>query len=615
VSEVDGAGTLMQAAANASTPADYLRTARALRESGPLPGIRDLRVAVLASHSMQFSEPYLAVEGLRRGLRLSLLFAPFGQLEQPLLDPENPLWQFNPDVVLIAFRPEDVDPDVIRRFHATGGDQFRQVMSDLGSRIEAAVRRLRERSHAAVLVANAALPSQLPFGLFDANEPGALSHGLPQANAALAARARGLPGVSVWDYAGLVAAHGSATWTDPRLWALGRIAVSGPNQVHLGRHLARTIAALVRPPAKVLVLDLDHTLWGGVIGDDGLAGIELGDDYPGSVFKSFQRAVLGLADRGILLAVASKNSPETVAQVFREHPEMLLREKDLVASHVNWGPKSRSLLAIAEELNLGADALVFFDDNPVERAEVRANAPAVAVIEVPADPLRYEAALLDSGFFDQVMISEEDRGRTTMYHQERERKELAGQFTDLSDFLKSLEMRAVVGRAGSASLGRIAQLVAKTNQFNLTTRRHDEATIAGMAGQPDYIVAWLRLTDRFGDQGVVAVGIVAVEAGVARVDTLLMSCRVMNRQVETALMAYLVEGARQLGAEQMVGVYLPTRKNGMVEGFYPGLGFEQVEGPPGGGLGYRLDLRSGDVAWPGVIAREDATDPAIHARS
>jgi FkbH-like protein len=604
MAEADGTTPDLRAAlARDLKPADYARLARDVRTADAIPGTTPLRLAILASWSCQFLEPFLVVEGLRLGFRVELHFGAFGQFEQELSDPAGAFWDFAPDVVVLAMRPEDVEPDAVVRYHASGGQRFRTLAETMLDRLTGCADAVRSRGTASVLAANFAPPASPPLGVFDANVTGSLTHALADANQRLAERVGGLPGAAVWDYAGLVRSRGAAGWTDPRLWALARSAVATKHQPALAAHLVRAIAALRRPPAKCLVLDLDNTIWGGVIGDDGPAGIQLGDDYPGSVFKSFQRAALGLMDRGILLAVVSKNDHEVAEQVFRTHPEMVIRWEDLSAVRINWGPKSENLRAIARELNIGADALVLFDDNPVERAEVRAGAPEVGVIDVPTDPLRYIEALEACSWFDQTGLSAEDRSRAEMYREDRARRSLEAAVADPQDFLRSLEMEAEVGRADATTLGRIAQLIGKTNQFNLTTRRHTQGEIAAMAGAADSAVAWLRLRDRFGDQGLVAVGIVHRRGTVGEVDTFLMSCRVMNRGVEQAFMAYLLEQARSMSCTSVAGEYLPTKKNGMVRELYPALGFDVAAQLPEGGARYVLDLGRSSVAWPDVIRR------------
>jgi FkbH-like protein len=589
----------------ALSAAEYHRLAREIASHHGA-RLTPLRMAVLSSYSTTFLRPYLVVEGARRDFATELHFGAFNQFEQELVDAGSPLWAFGPDVVVIAMRPEDVDTDAVVRFHATAGSRFAALADAMLDRVEQCARAARARMTGPVFVASVATPSLTPLGPFDAGVPGSLTHAIADLNRRLAERVTTIPGTYVWDYAGLVRSRGVERWTDPRMWLLARAVVAPEHQGPLAAHLVRTVAGTLRTPAKCLVLDLDNTIWGGVIGDDGPGGIQLGDDYPGSAFKQFQRAALALIDRGVLLAVASKNNPEIVEETFRTHPEMVIRWDDLACVKANWRSKSENLREIARELNIGVDALVLFDDNPVERAEVRAALPNVGIVDVPTDPLQYVAALQACEYFDQPSLQAEDRDRAAMYRRDRERRSLEDQAASPEDFLRSLDMEADVGVADEQTIGRIAQLIGKTNQFNLTTRRHTQAEVAAMAGDGNHAVAWLRLRDRFGDQGLVVVGIVRRVGTVAEVDTFLMSCRVMNRRVEQAFMAYLLEHARALGCRTVRGEYLPTAKNGMVSDFYPGLGFEPDGDLAAGGRRYALDLGSRSVEWPDVIRRRRA---------
>jgi len=583
---------------------DYHRLARTLSAQSDS-GMTSLRLAFLGSYTANFLQPYLVVEAARRDFRASTYFGAFGQFEQEITQPSGPLWAFAPDVIVIAMRPEDVDIDAVERFNASGGRRFAELADTLVERTAQCVKAARSYLSGPVLVANMAPPAFAPLGPFDAAASGSLTHAIGDLNRRLAEVVAAIPGAFIWDYAGLVRSRGAERWTDPRLWAMARAAVAPEHQAAFAAHLIRTIGGTVRTPSKCLVLDLDNTIWGGVIGDDGPAGIQLSDDFPGSAYKQFQRAALGLMDRGILLAVASKNNLDIVEQTLRTHPEMLLRWDDFACVKANWRSKSENLREIAAELNIGLDSLVLFDDNPVERAEVAAALPEVSIVDVPTDPTAYVAALHMCEFFDQPSLQAEDRERVAMYRLERERRALAESAASPEEFLRSLDMQADVGVADEQTVARIAQLIGKTNQFNLTTRRHSAAEVATMSGDPDHVVAWLRLNDRFGDQGLVVVGIVRRRDRVAEIDTFLMSCRVMNRRVEQAFMAYLVEHARTLGCHSVEGVYLPTAKNSMVSQFYPELGFSDVGALEGGGRRFVIDLRTRSIDWPNVIHRRE----------
>lgn len=587
---------------------DYHRLARTLSTSGSGTGT-PLRIGILSSFTAAFLQPFLIVEAARREYAAATYFGAFGQLEQEVVDGSSGLWEFAPDALVIAMRPEDIDVEAVERYHATAGQRFASLAESLLERLATSLRAARSRMTGPILVANIATPAFLPLGPFDASNATSLTHAINELNRRLAGIVAQTTGAFVWDYAGLVRSRGAERWTDPRLWSLARAAVAAEHQPSMAAHLLRTLSATMRVPSKCLVLDLDNTLWGGVIGDDGPTGIQLSDDYPGNAYKRFQRAALALADRGILLAVASKNHPEVVEETLRTHAEMVLRWDDFACVKANWRSKSENLRAIAKELNIGVDALVLFDDNPVERAEVAAALPEVRIVDVPTDPERYVAALHDCEFFDQTSLQAEDRERVVMYRRERERRALADDASTPEAFLASLEMEAEVGRADDRTLARIAQLVGKTNQFNLTTRRHSHADIAGMASDPDHLVCWLRLRDRFGDQGLVVVGIVRRHRDVAEIDTFLMSCRVMNRRVEQAFMAYLLEGARGLGARVVEGSYLPTARNSMVSNFYRDLGFDDAGPIEPDGHRYVFPLESRSIEWPHVIRRREADAP------
>lgn len=593
---------LRQGLADPLKPAEYMALARQINGTGDAADLDALRVAFLSTYFTGFIEPFLVVEGARQGLAIRTYYGAFGQFEQELADSESALYRFDPQVLVLVMRPEDIDPDAVIRYYASEGTRFANLASTLRNRLDECLRFFRARSSAPVLVANFSPPAELPLGVFDANVANSLTYAFEESNRLLRDAVAAHADALIWDYAGLVRARGAAEWTDRRLWSLSRSPVSVKHQPALAKHLVRTLCGLLRPPAKCLVLDLDNTLWGGVVGDDGLEGIQIGDDYPGVAFKTFQRAVLGLRDRGILLAIASKNYQEICEKVFHEHPEMLLRWDDFAAVRINWEPKSKNLREIAAELNIGAGALVLFDDNPIERAELRANLPEAAVIEVPSDPLYYIPALLDCFSFDAVTLTGEDITRSELYGQERKRQHLQSRSSGLEDFLKSLEMTSEVGRVGPSTLARVTQLINKTNQFNVTTRRYNSAEIGEMGKSPDHVVAWLRLRDRFGDAGLVAVGILRREGDFATIDTLLMSCRVMGRKVEQAFLAYLVEEARRLKCTGLTGEYFPTKSNDMVKGLFSDMGFDKVKADATVAR-YHLDLSTGSVEWPAIIQR------------
>jgi FkbH-like protein len=570
------------------------------------------RLAVLSTFTAELLRPFLVVECQQLGSRVLPWFGPFQQLEQMVLDPASPLWQQSPDVLWIALRLEDVDRYLPYEAPELGPQRTLARLDAIRERLIGLARAAREKHSASILVSNLALPSLDVSNLFDANGADGFVHLLAECNRRLAGELAAVVDAHVFDYVGVVAQSGSRGWSDPKLWYMARTGGSADSQIVLARAVARCVCALIRPAAKCIVVDLDNTLWGGVLGDDGLEGIQLGDDYPGNVFKDFQAALLGLRRRGFLLAIASKNDEATVLEALASHPEMLLRREHFAALAVNWGPKPEGLRKVAETLNIGLDSLIFIDDNPVERAQVRAELPQVHVVELPPSPLGYLEALRDVALLDRPRLLDEDRQRAAMYESDARRQEVQQKTTSVEGFLRELDMVAEVGLANGKTLERVHQLVQKTNQFNLTTRRHKLDALRRLMDSPDAEVAWLRLRDRYGDLGLVCVGIIQqLESEAWAIDTLLMSCRVMGRHVEDAFLAYLADLARGHGAIRLRGSYAETAKNRPVRDFYPEHGFVELSAGPGERT-YEARLAAEAFPWPVAIRRLEPAEN-VHA--
>ena len=384
--------------------------------------------------------------------------------------------------------------------------------------------------------------------------------------------------VSLCDIEFLANRRGTLSSTDQRTWLESKQPFSAALMVDVAREFAIAAASLRKAPKKVIVIDLDNTLWGGCVGDDGLEGIEIGTTSSvGEAFRDFQSSLLALSQRGFLLAVCSKNDYEKAIQPFEHHPEMILRLSDIVSFKANWEPKSDNIRAIAQELNLGLESMVFFDDSPAEVEILRQFVPEVAAICLGDDPSTFSQQLLDSRFFEQRSITAEDRQRTRLYQQEARRQELQHSVTDMDSYLKSLDLTAQISAFAAIDIARITQLINKSNPFNLTTRRRTASEVRKVMSSPESGTLAIRLADRFGDHGIVAIVICQVQGEDLIVDTWLMSCRVLKRQVEEETLNAVVELARSHGCSRIVGVYVPSEKNSMVRALYPSLGFsEQV---------------------------------------
>jgi FkbH-like protein len=437
---------------------------------------------------------------------------------------------------------------------------------------------------------------------YDWITPGPLGYGLggrgdgdvAVIRAANDALRRALPaGAAFIDLEQISGVMGRERFYDPRRHYWTKQPFSEAGTVRLSEHIAASVSALITGPKKVLVLDLDNTLWGGVVGETGPLGIALGEGPDGEAFRHFQEHVKKLSDRGVVLAVCSKNNDADAREPFTQNPNMALSLDDFAQFEATWDPKATVIRRIAKTLQLGVDSFVFFDDNPAEREQVRQALPEVAVVEVPEDPAEFIRALDAALWFEATDLTGEDRARSEQYRADRKRRESEVAFESLDAYLGSLEMVADVRRVDEADLDRVVQLIGKTNQFNLTTRRHSFAKVRALIEDPGTVALTLRMIDRFGDYGLVSVIIGVPDSarpGALRIDTWLMSCRVINRTVEEFFFNTLIEECRAKGVGSLVGVYAATAKNGLVANLYPRLGFTPRGPAEAGQQTYDLEL-------------------------
>ncbi|MCG6538702.1 HAD-IIIC family phosphatase [Pseudomonas sp. KSR10] len=546
----------------------------------PTAGLRSLRIALLSSHTVDHLVPAIRVAGLQRRLAISVKVAPYGMYRQALLMEDAELARFAPQLIVLALDARDAP---LRLPLDASQEEVEAAVTERVDELRLLWRRARER-YAAQVVQQTIVPADPPlFGSFEALVPASPGAVIECLNAAIRAAAR-KDGVLLMDLAWEAARGGYGDGlAEPLRWHQAKQLVS-PNLAPLyGDQLARIAAASVGLSRKCLVLDLDNTLWGGVIGDDGVDGIHLGQGSPsGEAYLAFQRYAALLARRGIILAVCSKNDL-SVAEAAFNHSEMALKRSDIAAFVANWEDKAGNLRRIASMLDIGLDSLVFVDDNPAERDIVRRELPEVAVPELPDDVADYPARVAAAGYFEAVSFTSDDATRGRNYALNAERKAAMSQATDMEGYLRGLEMVLTATPIGTAELARSTQLINKTNQFNLTTRRYSEAEVERIAGDPRSVTLAIRLADKFGDNGLISVVLARPDASVGAdellIDSWLMSCRVLGRQVEDAVLEVLARAAVAAGYRALIGEYRPTERNGMVAEHYPRLGFAQHPTP------------------------------------
>lgn len=560
------------------------RLAKLRREGARCPV--SARVAVLGTTTTSQLAGLLDLFLFAQGVDAEIYEAPYGLLRQEILDPSSDLYQFAPQFVFLATTRRDLSP-MPRASDAP--EAVEEAVEAAVGEWERLWQTLHERTGCQIVQNNFDAAPWRAFGNLELSQPGASGNFIDRVNRELSRRAPRW--VSVHDLDGLAQSVGRWNWGDERFFHLAKLPCAPEHLTVYAHNVATVIGARLGRSRKCLVLDLDNTLWGGVIGDDGLAGINLGQgDAIGEAFVAFQLYAKALAERGVILAVCSKNEDANAREPFEKHAEMVLRLDDISCFVANWEDKAANLRRIAQELNIGLDSLVFVDDNPAERALVRQLLPQVATPEIPSDPADYVRAVAQHRYFEVVSVSNEDFQRTEMYRANAQRRQIASDVGDLDEFLRSLDMRAWVGAVGDLELDRTVQLIGKSNQFNLTTRRHSAGDIQAMLANPDWETRVVRLVDRFGDNGLISVLLARADGDTLAIDTWLMSCRVLKRGVEQMLLNHIAELARARGLASLTGEYIPTAKNVLVKDHYANLGFTQVSGEADGRTSWRLAL-------------------------
>jgi FkbH-like protein len=566
------------------------------------------RLGIISNATSHFMVPALIATAARHGFALECIEANYGQVMQEALAADSTINRARCDAVLVALDYRGLaldaplgDSDAVDSMVAGALDELR-MMRDA----------LRRNSNASCIFQTLARPVETTFGSLDLALPGTHRNVIDLFNRRLAVELTGKEDLLL-DVGGLAETVGLSAWHDPTLWNMAKIPFSNTYLPIYADLTCRLIAAVRGKSRRCLVLDLDNTLWGGVIGDDGLEGIILGQGDPqGEAFLGIQRAALILRERGVVLAVSSKNNDETARLPFRNHPEMLLREKHVAVFQANWNDKATNIQAIAQELSLGLESFVFLDDNPAERRLVRGMLPEVAVPELPEDPALYVRTLLASGYFEAIAYSQEDQKRADYYQDNARRVSLQRTAGDLDAYLESLAMTITFQSFDEIGRARIAQLISKSNQFNLTTRRYSEAQVAEIEADPTCFTLQIRLADTFGDNGMISVIICRRDANDWQVDTWLMSCRVLGRRVEQAVLQELVRHARAFGIARIVGTYRPTERNQLVEDHYAKLGFAKLECSVDKSTVWSLSVESyQDVSLPMKVVRVEVGE--VHA--
>jgi FkbH-like protein len=551
------------------------------KDEGRIAGLHPFKLGLISNATTKLVAPAIMASALRHGINLTLVEAEYNQVMQAATDPESKVIMAAPNAILLALDHNGYED---LRFGTHGNPE------GAAAYLEALRDGLRQSYKGALIFQTVPCPPDQLFGSFDAKLEQTQRGRIDRFNRDLIGMVRGTSD-AILDAAGLAQMVGGQSWFDMVQWYLAKLPFGQSCVPLYAEHCARLIGAMTGKSRKCLVLDLDNTLWGGIIGDDGMDGIVLGQgSAEGEAFLAIQQMALDLRDRGIMLAVSSKNEDRVAREVFQKHPEMLLREEHISVFQANWSDKASNLEAIARTLNIGIDALVFVDDNPAERRQVRQALPQVAVPELGADPALYPRHVMAGGYFEALVFLDEDRQRVEQYQANAKRASLQSQARDLDAYLNSLEMVMTVSPFDKAGRSRITQLINKSNQFNLTARRYTEAEVEQLGDDPDTLTFQIRLADSFGDNGMISVIILRKTDKQWSIDTWLMSCRVLGRGVERAALNEIVAHVGQAGGTHIAGLYRPTDRNEMVAEHYRKLGFALEETQSDGSTCWSLSV-------------------------
>lgn len=551
--------TIVDNARKAAAWLAYRRAASQIRaavKSGSVTFRADLKTAFVGSFTLDPLVDFTVVESAACSIGLETYIAPYGQFTQEILNPDSGLYTFAPQVTIAMVQAESLSENPLE-----AADQL----------IALAVR-WKERGTGVLMIGTFIAEPAWPLHILQTQR----DINLKIANQRLKDHFVDDSKIQICDIDALASYVGYAKALSPEMMAMARNLFSEEFMAILAKKLVACLNASAGIIRKCLVLDCDNTLWGGIIGEDGLDGIHLGPDWPGREYLEFQKAILELYEQGVILAINSKNNLADVMQVLNEHPQMLLREKHFASIQANWNPKPQNMETIAREINIGLDSLVFIDDNPAERQLVRQMLPQVETLEMPVSPALFARTLRETHCFARPFLTEEDKARGQIYADQRKRDQFQQSCATLEDFLKSLEMKVSIRLAGKEDLKRVAQLTQRTNQFNMTVRRYTEAEIAAIMQNPNWRIYVLSLKDKFGDNGTVGLAMVEQLPDCWRIDTFLMSCRIIGRQAEDALVDRICCDAAQQGVSHIKAEYIKTPKNQIAEPFWSRIGFEKI---------------------------------------
>ena len=539
---------------------------------------KKIRISILGGFTLNGLEETMRVKCDEKKIQCTTYVSGYNQYNQEILDEKSQLYKFSPDITFLIIDSRNVFGELFLNPYSISVEERKRFIQNKSDEIINLAKTLVKKSKSKLVLSNFSIPSYSPIGINETREEFGLHDMVGNLNQNIKIGLRLEPEIFIYDLNSFVTKFGENNVFDYKQFFYGDIRISLDYIPYLAQELMGYINAVLGLVKKCIVLDLDNTLWGGIVGEDGFDGIKLGDDPIGRAYVEFQYNLLALNQRGVLLAINSKNNFDDAFHVIKEHPNMILKENNFACVRINWNDKVVNMKEISDELNIGLDSMVFVDDDPVNIEYVRSNLPEVASIQMPADNCHNNAGHLKSmtALFDMLKLTDEDKARNRMYLEQRKRAEFKTHVGNLENFLKQMNISVNIKNADDFTIPRISQLTLKTNQFNLTTRRYQEEDVRKFSQDSKKIVECAQIEDKFGDNGITAAYIVNKDNEQQwTIDTFLLSCRVIGRGVEDGILSHIIEKARKDGISQVRGEYIKTEKNQPAENLFADFGFKK----------------------------------------
>jgi FkbH-like protein len=529
---------------------------------------KKIRIALLSSFTINGLSDVLKVKSNERNISCVVYEAPYNQYSQEILNKKSDLYKFLPDLTFLILDTRNIFGEIFRSPYSISHLERAKIVENKINEIEKLLDKYIENSNSKIVVTKLNIPSFSPNGIFESKTEYGFYDMIEDFNKQLTKNYLDSENIFVYDFDKFITKNGEDNVFNYSQFFFGDLKISMNFLPSLGQDLMKYVIGYLGITKKCIVLDLDNTLWGGIVGEDGFNGIKLGPEAPGNAFMEFQRVLLSLHQRGIILAINSKNNFEDAIKVIKEHPYMILKEEHFAAMRINWNDKVSNMKEIIKEINIGSDSLVFIDDDPVNREFVKSIFPEILVVNLLNDPSSYVREIENIIDFSVLKITDEDRNRGKMYLKQKKIIELEKTSTNLQTFLSQLDLKIIIKNVNEFTLPRVSQLILKTNQFNLTTKRYQETDIKKMIQDSNFIVTCVQVQDKFGDNGITGVFIIKKEKKKEwRIDTFLMSCRIMGRDIEKGIMAHIINKAKENNIEKINAEFIPTQKNKPVQNF------------------------------------------------